>query len=328
MGYSAEIVRRARARLAADQEDRQSQTRQRLSEVYGEIPRVKEIDLQLRRSMAQAAQAAFTQGGDAQTIMLQVKEQNLGLQKERQALIAERFGEGYLDERPVCEICGGSGYLGARMCRCLQEYCRREQKKELAVLSGDNDSFSQFRLDYYSDGFDSRFQASPRKIMERVLEICRAYAMFFTPGQGNLLFSGETGLGKTYLSACIARAVAERGCGVVYESAGRLFSNLEQARFAPTEENRALARSYSDCDLLIIDDLGTEMLSQFVTAAFYSLLNERLMAGKSMIISTNFNMEELSKRYTPQIASRLQGEFQLLRFVGEDIRVRRNRGKL
>ena len=326
MAYSAEVVKKARARLAQAKEDRESENRQHLAIAYARVPRIREIDMQLRRTMAQAAQAAFLQGSDGREMMDQVRQQNLELQQERAILAMENFEEGYLDDSPICDKCGGSGYIGSNMCECLRELCRQEQKKEVSVLSGSRETFNQFRLDYYPDRVDPKYGASPRTIMERNLRICRTYALTFTPDAGNLLFVGGTGLGKTFLSACIARAVADRGCSVVYESSGHLFGKLEQAKFNPSEETRREAARFTECDLLILDDLGTEMPGQFVTAAFYSLLNDRILAGKAMVISTNLNMDELSRRYSPQIASRLQGSFQGLTFVGEDIRILKNRG--
>ena len=326
MAYSAEVVKKARARLAQAKEDRESENRQHLAIAYARVPRIREIDMQLRRTMAQAAQAAFLQGSDGREMMDQVRQQNLELQQERAILAMENFEEGYLDDSPICDKCGGSGYIGSNMCECLRELCRQEQKKEVSILSGSRETFNQFRLDYYPDRVDPKYGASPRTIMERNLRICRTYALTFTPDAGNLLFVGGTGLGKTFLSACIARAVADRGCSVVYESSGHLFGKLEQAKFNPSEETRREAARFTECDLLILDDLGTEMPGQFVTAAFYSLLNDRILAGKAMVISTNLNMDELSRRYSPQIASRLQGSFQGLTFVGEDIRILKNRG--
>ena len=212
------------------------------------------------------------------------------------------------------------------MCECLEELCRQEQKKEVSILSGSRDTFSQFRLDYYSDVPDPKLGASPRAIMERNFQTARRYGLTFHQNSGNLLFVGNTGLGKTFLSACIARAVTDRGFSVAYESAGHLFSKLEQARFNSNEETRAEAAKLTACDLLILDDLGTEMPGQFVTASLYSLLNDRILAGKPMVVSTNLNIDELSRRYSPQIASRLHGSFTRLTFVGEDIRVMKNRG--
>lgn len=327
MGYSAEVVRRARQQLAADVEARLSQQQEHLQEAYRRVPRIREIDLELRRTMVQAAQAAFSQG-DAQALLEEAKQHNLALQAERAKLVEEKLEPGYLDETPVCAVCSGTGYIGASMCQCLNRYCRAEQRKELHLLSGRVDSFSQFRLDYYPERFDPRFGGSPRELMKRNLDYCREYASFFSGSSGNLLFVGGTGLGKTYLSTCIAKTVTDRGCSVCYAPAGKLFNTLESAKFSPTEEIRAEAAQYSSADLLILDDLGTEMPSQFVTASLYALLNDRLLEGKAMIVSTNLTAEELSKRYTPQIASRLIGDFHRITFVGEDIRVAKSRGKL
>ena len=326
MAYSKDVVRRARQRLQQAKADRESENLQNLQTAYREIPRIKEIDGLLRRSMALAAQAVFTQGGDAKLAMDEVKQANLALQREREQLVREHFGEDFLDESPICSLCGGSGYVGSAMCECLRELCRQEQKKEVALLASNAERFEKFRLDYYPSQVDSRYGASPRVIMEHNLNVCRKYAYGFGPGSGNLLFVGGTGLGKTFLSACIAAVVADRGCSVAYESAQHLFAKLEKNRFNPDEQSREQVEALEKCDLLIVDDLGTEMPGNFVTAALYSLLNDRLLAGKSMIISTNLNVEEAARRYSPQIASRLQGSFKALTFVGEDIRVMKNRG--
>ena len=326
MGYSSEVMQRARARLAAAKADRESENQQHLSEAYRRIPRLREIDRQLRMTMAMAAQAAFAQGGDAVSAMEEVKQKNLALQQERQQLVHLYFEEGYLDESPICDHCGGSGYVGATMCECLKELCRQEQKKELTFLNVGRENFDQFKLEYYPDRLDHKLGLNIRSVMEKTYQTCRKYAHTFTEKSGNLLFSGDTGLGKTFLSACIARTVADRGYSVVYESAGHLFANLERAKFSGDEDARQETRKYSVCDLLIIDDLGTEMPGQFVTSALYSLVNDRLLAGKPMIISTNLNTEDLARRYSSQIASRLRGSFTRVAFLGEDIRVKKNWG--
>jgi DNA replication protein DnaC len=326
MGYSSQVIARARQRLEQQKADRESQNRQALAQAYTQVPRLKEIDSLLRRSMAVAAQAVFAEGGDIQATMEQVKAANLSLQQERKELIAANFAPGYLDETPICPICGGSGYLGSSMCTCLQNLCRQEQKKELTQLTCGQEQFGSFRLDYYPEQVDRTYGASPRMIMERNLQYCMRYAEHFTDGLGNLLFVGGTGLGKTFLSACIANAVTDKGFSVAYESAPQLFSKLEKNRFSPDEQSRQDAANFSSCDLLIIDDLGTEMPGQFVIAALYSLLNDRLLSGKPMVISTNLNADELRQRYSPQIASRLLGHFDCRRFAGEDIRIQKSRG--
>ena len=325
MAYSSEVIRRARERLAQAKADRESENLQHLAQAYASQPRLREIDRQLRLTMTTAVQSAFLSGVDAQQALNDAKQANLMLQQERAALVAECFEEGFLDDSPICDRCGGNGYLGATMCECLQELCRQEQRKELDLLSGGKETFQQFRLEYYPEQYDARYGASPRMIMEKVLRTCRTYASTFTENSGNLLFVGNTGLGKTFLSACVAKTVADRGYSVTYETASRLLNKLEQAKFGGGEEAKKEIERLNKCDLLIIDDLGTEMPGQFTTAALYSLLNDRILEGKPVIISTNLNVDELAKRYSPQIASRLHGNFTRLTFVGEDIRVMKNR---
>ena len=320
MAYSQEVMNRARARLAEARADRESENREHLQQAYRKVPRLQEIDRQLRLTMAKAAQAAFVQGGDVQEMMQEARRENLLLQQERAELAALYFEEGYLDDSPICDRCGGLGYVGSAMCECLAELCRQEQKKELTFLNVGKESFEQFRLDYYPE------ENNIRRIMERTFQACRRYAYSFSEKSANLLFSGDTGLGKTFLSACIARTVADSGYSVMYESAGHLFANLERAKFANDETARKEAEKYNACDLLIVDDLGTEMPGAFVTSALHTLINDRMLSGKPTIISTNLNTEDFAHRYSPQIASRLRGGYTRIPFVGEDIRIVKARG--
>ncbi len=322
MAYSLEVIQRARQRLASAKADCESQYQQRLQEAYRDLPRLRQIDRQLRQTMALAAQAAFSRGGDVAALIEEAKQKNLSLQAERKALLDANFAPGWLDESSICGRCNGNGYIGSTMCSCLAELCREEQRKELTVLNVGEDSFDAFRLDVYPDKTDPRLGINIRALMERTYQVCRSYAENFTAKSGNLLFSGDTGLGKTFLSACIARTVSDRGYSVVYESAGHLFSNLERAKFTGDEDARRESDRYTACDLLIVDDLGTEMPGQFTTAALYTLINDRILAGKATIVSTNLNIEDFTKRYNAQVASRLRS-FQRLAFLGEDVRLKK-----
>ena len=141
MAYSQEVMNRARARLAEAKADRESENREHLQQAYRKVPRLQEIDRQLRLTMAKAAQAAFAQGADVQEMMEEARRENLLLQQERAELAALYFEEGYLDDSPICDRCGGSGYVGSQMCECLRELCRQEQKKELTFLNVGKESF-------------------------------------------------------------------------------------------------------------------------------------------------------------------------------------------
>jgi len=320
MAYSESILRRAKARLAEAKEAREHEDARRIEEIYTAQPRLREIDRELRATAARVMAAAFRHGEDPTEAVAKLREQNLALQRERAWILeSEGIDEADLCAAPVCALCGGSGYVGERMCECLRELCRQEQKKELTSLLSGRGSFETFRLDCYSAAFDANLGASPREQMELTLRRCRRYAQEFSPRSPSLLFCGGTGLGKTFLSAAIARAVADRGFSVVYESAGRVFSDFEREKFGGEQ---ALTGKYMECELLILDDLGTEMTTQFTLSALYALLNGRILAALPVIVSTNLTADELQRRYTPQIASRLLGTCELLLFAGEDIRMR------
>ncbi len=319
MEYTVEVIRRARRRLEEMNIDLRSRQNQRQEEAYHRVPRIKEIDMELRRTMAAAAQAALS-GKDARSAMDAVRQENQALQAERAQLVAQKLPKGFLEENLVCPKCDGAGYIGTRMCSCLDALCQQEQAKEVARLGQPGQHFDGFRLDYYPDTPDPKTGYSPRKVAQRALEICRSYAQSFCADVGNLMLSGMPGLGKTFLAVCVGKAVAAQGKKVCYETAISLFDKLEKARFSPTEENQALAAELQNCDLLILDDLGTEFAGQFVIAALYGLLNTRLLAQKAMLITTNLSWQDMEKRYSPQIASRLSGEFRQVRLVGEDIR--------
>ncbi len=320
MAYSAQVLRRARARLEQAKLERERENEAHRAAAYERYPRLREIDRELQQSMAELAIAFLKK--DSEETLGAIRTRNQTLQAERSWILeAGEFEDGYLDDTPVCTRCGGTGYDGSQMCSCLRELCRQEQKKELTSLLGSGrESFDTFRLDVYSDAYDPKLGTSPRELMRSNLNICKKYAAGFTASGGSLLFSGATGLGKTFLSACIARQIADRGFSVMYETAIRLFGDFETEKFGAQGGDGSLTRKYFDCDLLIIDDLGTEMTTQFTVSALYSVLNTRMMEGKPILISTNLLPEALETRYSPQIASRIVGTFRLIKFAGDDLR--------
>ena len=328
MAYSEAVLRRAQARLAQAKADHEAESAARIDNIYTQYPRLREIDHAMRRSVAQAVSAAFRKGSDTTAAINAIKEENLALQREREWILeANDLDESALEPAPFCPHCGGTGYVGAVMCECLRELCRQEQRKELTVLTGAaQESFAAFRLDYYPDRFDPALGASARDIMTLTLSTCKRYAQSFTMKSGNLLLNGNPGLGKTFLSACIARTVSDNGYSVVYETASRLFAQLEKARFSGDAEAHAQSARFAACDLLIIDDLGSELVTPFVQAALYSLVNDRLLGGLPTIVSSNLQSGEFSQRYGPSVASRLLGSYRQVTFVGQDIRLLKNRG--
>lgn len=322
MAYSEGVLQRARLRLAQEKAQYDSEAEARRAQIYDAYPRLREIDQALRRSMAAAVAAAFRRGDDVPQAMEAIKKENLALQREREWLLeAADLDESALEPPPFCPHCGGSGYVGAAMCECLRELCRQEQKKELSSLLSGKENFDGFRLDYYPTEPDPSLGVSPRQLMERTFRRCKRYAREFHLGAPSLLFSGGPGLGKTFLSACIARAVADSGFSVVYDTAGQLFDDFEAVKFGG--DQRDLTQKYLNCDLLIVDDLGTEMTTQFTQSVLYRVINDRLLESRPMIVSTNLSDSALRQRYSPAIASRLLGAFEICLFLGQDIRLMR-----
>ena len=206
---------------------------------------------------------------------------------------------------------------------------RRIDTLNKRMLDLGNQSFETFSFDWYSDERGER-KRSPRENMERVFDICQDYARHFSLAADNLLLTGQSGLGKTFLSASIARVVSDRGFSVVYDTAEHIFSQMEEEKFRPDDSSAACenVQRYQNCDLLIVDDLGTEMVTSFVQSALYQLINGRLLGMKSTIISTNLTPEDIGRRYSQQVYSRIEGEYTILPFIGTDIRqLKRQRGE-
>ena len=328
MPRDAKIMSEALHRFQADKERRNARLERLTEEIYRRVPAVERIDRELRGTAARIVAAAFSEGGDPEKALEQLAAGNLALQRERAELLV---GAGYpydaLDGEPECALCRDSGFLPeGEPCRCLMAYYTQEQNRRLSkLLDLGNQSFETFSLDWYSGEVWPEYGRSPLENMKMIREICRDYARTFPRCRGNLLFTGAPGLGKTFLSACIARDVSARGFSVVYDTAGHVFQQFESGKFGrenPFEEDpdREVNR-YLNCDLLIMDDVGTEMLTSFVQSAFYRIVNDRLVNRRKTVLSTNLPMAELERRYGMAAASRIRGEYQMLRFFGEDIRV-------
>ena len=277
--------------------------------------------------MVEVLGVAMGSGGDLSAL----ESESLDIQMHRaERLVEMGYSAEYLDELYTCKKCRDSGYVMGKMCSCLKELYDTEVAKSLSsLIKVGNECFESFDLRYYDDTISPRTGVSPRRCMETVFATCRAYADRFSPGSINLLLRGGPGLGKTFLSACIARVVAEKGFSVVYESSGHAFEAFEEKKFSRFDDTQAELRvsRMLTCDLMILDDLGTEMPGAFATSALYYLLNTRIGENRSTIISTNLSEDELRRRYSAQIASRIEGEFHNLEFSGRDIRaIKKERG--
>ena len=328
MAQDVRIMSAAQRNFQADRERRRTELERRTQEVYRRLPRVESIDRELRGTLAQIMLSAFERDADPEPALRALEEHNLAIQRERaELLVGAGYPYDYLDEKPLCPLCQDSGYLrDGSPCRCLMAYYTREQNRRLSkLLDLGNQSFDTFSFDWYDSDVWPEYGRSPLENMEMIREICGNYAHTFSSRSGNLLFTGAPGLGKTFLSACIAREVSDHGFSVVYDTAAHVFQQFESGKFGrenPYEEDpdREINR-YLNCDLLIMDDLGTEMLTSFVVSAFYRIVNDRLLSRRKTVLSTNLTVEDLGKRYGEAVRSRIEGEYQALPFFGRDIRI-------
>lgn len=296
---------------------------QRRSEIYAQIPEIAEIDEKLQSTVLEVVRHAFSHGSDVTEPLAAVREQNLALQRERGEILQRAgYPADYTEPQYACKVCGDTGYLGQDLCACADRAYREALVNELSESVGFGvEGFDAFRLDLYSD-MSFNGAESPRAQMTEVLSFCKNYANKFGEKPINLLMCGDTGSGKTLLSACIAHAVVQHGVSVVFETAFRLFSRFEEERFGRGEEDGISTRRYYDCDLLVIDGLGGEMISQYSTAVLGDLLATRELRKKPILINTSLSTEELRVKYKKPLAARIEGGFVKVPLYGQN-----NRGK-
>ena len=329
MAYDGKILRLALQEFEKDRAQREASEESRRERIFQRQPRLREIERELCSTMSRIITGALRRGTDPGPAIQTLRDENLSLQAEKRELLG-RMGlpEDCLEEKPLCPLCGDTGYRNGKMCRCLRRYYAREQQKELSrMLDLGSQSFDTFSLEWYPDRYDTAQGCVPRQHMEMVYDVCADYAHQFAKRPGNLLLFGAPGLGKTHLSAAIAREVSGEGFSVVYDTAGHVFERFETQKFSREETAESDVERVLGGALLILDDLGTEMTTAFVQSALYQIVNIRLMERLSTILSTNLTPGDIARRYSPQIASRIEGEYQILPFVGEDIRKLKKTGK-
>ena len=318
MALDGKLLARARENLENIHADNVAEHYLRQEKIYSRIPEIERIDTRLRTQMAELVGLTLRGGAELNAAIKALEDESLALQAKKVELLVERGYEmDYLDDIFSCKTCRDTGYFGGKMCSCLKAMYNAEVTRELGTLLKNSDEcFEKFDLSLYGDA---------RESMEIVYNTCREYANSFSDRSMNLMFQGGTGLGKTFLSACIARVVAGNGHSVCYDTASSALEAFETKKFsrdAQTAENAAVkVERMLDCELMILDDLGTEMPTPMSVSALYTLINTRLVNGRKTVISTNLTDAELSKRYNPQICSRLEGEFTKLPFFGSDIRL-------
>ena len=318
MGFSKKNYSRVRAQFEEKKAAAETAAEMKTAALRIKYPEIGEIDRELSRLGVELVNAALDGTDALQEKLDGIKDRSVTLRnRRREILVSEGLKENEDEPEYECAVCRDEGYVDGRMCECLRTALINETFESSGI--GDlakRQSFDNFSTKYYE--FDPKALESIRII----LLLCRDFAENFEPRNGkNLLFIGDTGLGKTHLSTAVATEVIRRGYDVVYDTAQNVFSDFENERFNRGDESNAdLTEKYFDCDLLIIDDLGTELTNSFTLSCLYNIINDRTNHRKSMIINTNLTQSELRSRYADRITSRLFGEFSPMHFLGRDVR--------
>lgn len=307
--------------LSDIQTENKMQMEYRHSEVCAKIPDFLDIESELVSFGTLLLKSVLHNGKDYETIKKGIQEK----QALKKTLLKKNgFPEDYLDEIYTCSECRDTGFVNGLRCNCFKQLVLKH--------IGTNSNLTELMKKQTFENFDfSLFKGqpdingrSPLVIAQKLCDIGITFANSFDRTKKNILILGNAGTGKTYLSSCIANRAIERGKTVYYQSAYRLFDMLEQIKFgrSDSEEFKDISRYVYEVDLLIIDDLGTEFVTQFTTAALFDIINSRINSGKSTIVSSNLSFEDMRKVYSQRLTSRFSGEYMHLQTLGRDLRMK------
>lgn len=320
MPYSTEIYRKAERILKKRQDDAEMQADILQSEIRMDVSEIDEIQNKLSRLGLEISKIFFY-NGDKDERIKSLRQQSQALVEER-AIVLEKNGypKDAFTPKYVCPACRDRGFINGRICTCHRQLLKDIMRAEVSQLAPlDSCTFDSFDLNYYSDQ-PLENSIVPRAKAERVLEAAHRYAQGFSLDSKNLMLVGGTGLGKTHLSLAIANVVINKGYYVCYGTSQNICDDLQSEQFGRGENAQYTKKQILDCDLLILDDLGTEIDNQYSIATLYNIINSRVLSKKPTIISTNFKFSALEERYDKRITSRLTGEYVSMYLFGNDIR--------
>jgi len=288
-------------------------------------PELTRIENELSQAGVRAAISAAKGGGTFSIENIKIHTEKLI--KERAYILQETgLSPSFLDVQYTCKTCEDTGYVDNNICVCIKNAVQRMILEDLNSKTPiELSSFSNFNLEHYPQELENKGQSCRRKMTD-IYMFAEKWSREFTLKSQSLLFAGPTGLGKTHLSLAIANNVIDKGFYVLYASAQDYVLSLEKERFNSQNSENSTLEAMIDCDLLIIDDLGVEFTTSFVTSVIYNVINSRLMHKKPIIINTNLTLKELEDKYTSRIISRIIGNFAVKIFSGEDIRIKKLRG--
>lgn len=302
----------------------------RRTEIYKKCGRIEEIDVLLAEIGISVTKAIMAKKDDTEKLINELQKKSVQLLEEKDVLLVENgYPKDYLFSVHKCEHCKDTGYINNKKCKCFNQRLINyayDMSKLSDVTNYEN--FDMFDFRYYSDKVDDKEKQSPKQKMQKIYSMCLKFVNSFDDEFSNLLFYGSSGLGKTFLCHSIAKELLDRGKTVIYVTAFGLFKMIEQSRFDKdefAEPDNDFLDMVLTADLLIIDDLGTEFSTILSTSELFNILNSRLIERKHTVLSTNLSPSDLINQYSDRIVSRIYGEYKVLHFFGEDIRILKNR---
>lgn len=321
MSYKRSVYVKAKEILSERKATAEREAEIRHSAAVALCPEIADVERQMATHGADVVKAVGM-GADLDEYIKNLAAANLKAQAKRKELLkGAGFPEDYLEAKYTCDICKDTGYNKEFYCQCYRKLIRDVARQELSANSPlKKCTFDSFRLDRYPQVADSVIGIDQREQMKNVYEYCKEYAENFTTESQGLYLFGKTGLGKTHLSLAIANEVINRGYDVYYGSVQSIMDKLEAEHFGRLPREESIKEDVLTCDLLIIDDLGTEFSTQFTNAELYNIINSRILASLPTVISTNLEMGDIAERYSQRVASRIIGSSVAQYFCGKDIR--------
>ena len=298
---------------------------ERMEEAYKKVPQLKSIQDKIASASVSAARKKL--GNDIPGYQAEM-ENIASFKKEKEVILKESgYPEDYFEPIYTCKACKDTGYIDGEKCRCFKQKIINvvyAQSNITEILKREN--FSTFSYKYYSDqDINPVTKLSSLETVKRAVTECQHFIEDFDNKPKNILFYGDTGVGKTFLSNCIAKELLERGYSVIYFTAFQFFDILSKGVFQKDTDAIAAHQNIYDCDLLIIDDLGTEFANAFTSSQLFLCVNERILRSKSTIISTNLNMSDLAEMYSERVPSRISSNYTVIKLFGDDIRILKRR---
>ena len=315
-------------KIMTDYEQKQLESRIQLQlktkQIYSELPELRTYDASLAALAVEKARCLLL--GNSNSALLDLKSEIASLSDHKRKLLASKgYSLSDLEPHYSCSLCQDTGYIQNKKCSCFTNAIVKllyQQSNLQEILSREN--FDNFNLSFYSPTLkDTKTGRTSLETIQNTLDICHNFVDTFGVKSNNLFFYGDTGIGKTFLSHCIAKELIERSYSVIYFSAFSLFETLAKGKFEKDYNSQNMNGYILDCDLLIVDDLGTELTNSFITSEFFHCIDYRLRNNKSTIISTNLSLHTLRDLYTERTFSRIASNYTMIRLIGDDIRLKK-----